>query len=130
MTWSYDLATNSGKVRLLIQDNVETYEFFSDEEIDAFLTMAADLDGDVVRNASASALESWSSNQVLILKVVELLDLKIDGASVAREMRQRAKALRDEATSASSYAGFEIAEMALGPFSIAEQLRNKAIEDS
>jgi hypothetical protein len=129
MAWTYDLSTNAGKVRLLIQDNVAAYPFFTDAEIDAFLTMAADLDGDVVRNASASALESWSSNQVLILKVVTLLDVEVDGAKVAAEMRARAAQLRDEATSASDYAGFEIAEMALGPFSWREQVVNKALED-
>ena len=129
MAFTYDLATDRGKVRLLIQDTDETYEFYTDAEIDAFLTMAADLDGDEVRNASATALESWASNQVMILKVVEHLDITIDGAAVSREMRMRAQILRAEAISTSSDAGFEIAEMALGHFSWIEQVENEALED-
>ena len=46
MSFAYDLSTNRGKVRLLIQDTDETYEFYSDAEIDAFLTIAGELDGD------------------------------------------------------------------------------------
>ena len=129
MAFTYDLATDRGKVRLLIQDTDETYEFYTDAEIDAFLTLAADLDGDEVRNASATALESWASNQVLILKVIELLDITVDGAAVSREMRMRAQILRAEAITTSSDAGFEIAEMALGHFSWIEQVTNEALED-
>ena len=129
MAFSYDLATDRGKVRLLIQDTDETYEFYTDAEIDAFLTIAGDLEGDDVFNASAVALESWASNQVMIIKVVTLLDVETDGASVSREMRQRAQMLRADAITSSSDAGFEIAEMALGHFSWVEQVTNEAIED-
>ncbi len=129
MAFTYDLATDRGKVRLLIQDTDETYEFYTDAEIDAFLTLAADLDGDEVRNASATALESWASNQVLILKVITLLDIEVDGAAVSKEMRARAQILRAEAITTSSDAGFEIAEMALGHFSWIEQVTNEALED-
>jgi len=129
MSFTYDLSTNRGKVRLLIQDTDETYEFYSDAEIDAFLTVAGELDGDTVFYASALALESWASNQVMILKVVKLLDVVTDGAAVSREMRMRAQALRADAITSSSDAGFEIAEMALGHFSWVEQVTNEAIED-
>ena len=129
MAFTYDLTTDRGKVRLLIQDNVEAYEFFTDAEVDAFLTLAGDLDGDAVRHASALALESWASNQVMVLKVVQLLDVQLDGAAVSREMRMRADALREQAYQSSTDAGFEIAEMALGHFSWWEQVENEAIED-
>ena len=124
-----DLTTDRGKVRLLIADENETYEHFTDAKIDAFITLAGDLDGEVVRNASALALESWASNQVMILKVVTLLDIEVDGAAVSREMRMRAQILRAEAITTSSDAGFEIAEMALGHFSWIEQVTNEALED-
>jgi len=129
MAFTYDLSTDRGKVRLLIQDSNETYAFYQDAEIDCFITMAGDLDGDTVRNAAAIALESWASNQVMILKVTTLLDLKVDGAKVAKEMRERAKTLREEAITASSDAGFDIAEMALGHWSWVEQTTNAAIEE-
>jgi len=129
MVFSYDLATDCGKVRLLIQDNVEAYEFFTDADIDAFLTLAADLDGSSVMHASALALESWASNQLMVVKVIQLLDVQTDGAAVAREMRMRAGILREQAYTTSTDAGFEIAEMALGHFSWVEQVTNEAIED-
>ena len=124
-----DLTTDRGKVRLLIQDDNETYEFFTDAKIDAFITIAGDMEGVVLFNASALALESWSSNQVLILKVVTLLDVEVDGAKVAAEMRARAAVLRADAINNSSDAGFEIAEMSLGEFSWREQVINEAIRD-
>ena len=124
-----DLATDRGKVRLLIQDDNETYEFFTDAKIDAFITIAGDMEGRVVQNASAIALESWSSNQVLILKVVTLLDVEVDGSKVAAEMRARAAVLRADAITSSSDAGFEVAEMALGHWSWIEQTVNEALDD-
>ena len=58
-TYSYDLATLIGQVRLLIADNdivPITDAHFSDEEIQAFLVMASDS----VNIAAAIALESWA----------------------------------------------------------------------
>ena len=129
MSFTYDVTTDRGSVRLLIQDTDSTYEFYSDAEIDAFITLAGNLEGDSVFNASAIALESWASNQVLILKVVTLLDVEVDGAKVSAEMRARAAVLRADAITSSSDAGFEIAEMALGHWSWVEQTVNDALED-
>ena len=129
MTFTYDLSTNRGKVRLIIDDTDETYEFFSDAKIDAFITMASDLDGDVVRNAAADALDTWATNQALVLKKVTLLDVEVDGPAVSKAMREHAALLRKQAITMSSDAGFEVAEMALGHFSWVEQVTNEAIED-
>lgn len=134
--FTFDPTTDRGKVRLLISDDVESYGgsdiyFFTDAKIDAFLEMAADLDGSLVRFAAAEALESWASNQLMVLKVVQRLDVKTDGAAVAREMRMRAEVLRKAAKDSSSDdAGFEIAEMLLGPASYDEQVLNRAIRSS
>ena len=60
MSFTYDITTDTGKVRLLIDDKVSTYDtpaHFSDAEIDAFLTMASS----VVRLAAVYALESWAA---------------------------------------------------------------------
>jgi hypothetical protein len=54
MTISYDLATDIGKIRLIIQDTAGAK--FSDEELQIFL----DLEGSV-NLASAAALESWAA---------------------------------------------------------------------
>jgi len=130
MAFTLDLDTDRGKVRLLIQDDIEAYEFYSDAKVDAFLAMADDLEGARVFNAAALALDSWASNQVMILKVVTILDVKTDGAKVAQEMRARAATLRAQAKAASADSGLTIAEMDLGHFSWVEQVENKALRDA
>jgi hypothetical protein len=58
-TWTYDLATDIGKVRLLISDTdiiPVTDAQFSDEEIQVFLTMEGS-----VNLAAALALETWAT---------------------------------------------------------------------
>jgi len=56
MSFTYDLTTDIGKVRLLIQDTAIKTAQFTDAEITAFLTMS----GDVVKVAAIIALESWA----------------------------------------------------------------------
>ena len=132
MAFTYDLTTDRGKVRLIIDDKdtvTVANQFFTDDEIDCFLTLADDLDGDDVRHASAMALDTWASNQALVLKKVTLLDVNTDGPAVAKAMREHAALLREQAYMTSTDAGFEIAEMALGHFSWREQVENEAIED-
>jgi hypothetical protein len=58
-TWTYDLATDIGKVRLLISDTdivPVTDAQFSDEEIQVFLTMEGS-----INLAAALALETWAA---------------------------------------------------------------------
>jgi len=57
MSFTYDLTTDIGKVRLLIQDTAIKTAQFSDAEITAFLTMASD----VVKVAAIAALYSWAA---------------------------------------------------------------------
>lgn len=57
MAYTYNLATNIGKVRLLISDNVEATAHFTDEEITSFLTMASNS----INLAAAFALEAWAA---------------------------------------------------------------------
>ena len=59
MAWTYDLATDIGKVRLLISDTdiiPVTDAQFSDEEIQVFLTIEGS-----VNLAAALALETWAA---------------------------------------------------------------------
>ena len=58
MSFTYDLATDIGKVRLLISDTVALTAHFTDEEITVFLTLASS----VVYLAAALALESWATS--------------------------------------------------------------------
>lgn len=124
MAFTYDLATDRGKVRLLISDvDVETAanQVFADAEIDAFLA----LEGDSVRLAAALALETIARNEVMVSKVIRVLDLQTDGASVARELRFQAKELRDQAAAladADGDLGFDTADLVVDGFTWRERI--------
>lgn len=114
MSFTYDLSTDAGKVRLLIPDNHSTSYILEDDEIDAFLA----LEGNVKR-ATAMALETIASNETLVLKAIKLLDLSTDGPKVAESLMKRAKLLREQAEQDGLIdgSGFDIAEMAVDVFS-------------
>jgi hypothetical protein len=84
-------------VRLLIADLPadEDDRLFTDDEIQAFL----DLEGGV-RRASAQALDTIATSEVLVSKVIKTQDLTTDGAKVAAELRARAADLRRQAIEA------------------------------
>jgi hypothetical protein len=93
MTWTYDPTTNVGKVRLRISDTDTTRRILDDEDIEAFLEMS----GDSVVLAAAMALESIAINEVLCLKVVNLMGAIVtDAASAAKQLLALAKSLRAE----------------------------------
>ena len=79
-------------VRLLIADT-DTTPVFTDGQVDQFLALEA---GSVFAGA-ALALETIAVNEALVLKVIQTLDLKTDGAKLAAELRARAKDLRARA---------------------------------
>lgn len=126
MTVTYNLGNDIGKVRRLINDVDSTLAIFQDDEITFFL----ELEGGV-RRAAALGLETIARNELYILKVIELMDLKTDGAAVAREMRLQAAELRRQAADADASeeegAGFDVAEWVVGPFSARERLWNEAL---
>ena len=62
-TFTYDLTTDVGKVRLLCRDTASATAIFSDEEIQVFL----DMEDNVVKLAAAQAMENAASNQSIIL---------------------------------------------------------------
>lgn len=113
MVATYDVSTAAGKVRLKIGDTNTANALFEDDEIAAFLSM----EGDDIRLASAAALDAIAANQVMVLKVLRLMDLQTDGAAVARELRQQAAALRKEAD---LDAVFDWAEMTVDEFAARE----------
>jgi hypothetical protein len=85
------------QVRLLINDrpgdSEDPLHVFSNDEIDAFLTM----EGGDVKRAAAQALDTIADDEALTSKVIRSQDLSTDGASVANALRERAKALRSQA---------------------------------
>lgn len=62
MACTYDITTNRGKVRLIINDVSTTACVFSDAEIDVFLAMHSDN----VNLAAAEALGAWAAKYTLL----------------------------------------------------------------
>lgn len=114
MTYTYDTSTDVGKIRLMIPDRVEASAIFSDEELAAFLAME-----DGTKRATALALETIASDQVMVLKVVRMLDVSTDGRAVSQALLERAARLRaqaEEDDAAEDGGGFDIAEWGVSDF--------------
>jgi hypothetical protein len=88
-----DPTTAIGRVRLLCTDLDEVSPLFTDAQISAFLAM----EGSNLRLAAAQALDTIASSEVLVSKKIRTADLSTDGPAVAKELRERAKSLRDQA---------------------------------
>lgn len=127
MTFTYDTTTSLGQVRLIIGDADENNVIFQDAEIEAFL----DLNEDSVKRAAAAALDTMASSQAMILKVITVLDLRTDGAAVARALREHAARLRTEAEESEAADGdlFDWAEPAETVFQQREIVVKKALRD-
>ena len=127
MAFTFDLTTDRGKVRLLCTDSVAAYEIFSDDSIDAFLT----LESSNVKKAAALALETIASSEVLVQKRIKLLDLSTDGPAESAELLKRAGLLRGQAADDEDgdYSPFDIAELVYDPFSLRERIIDEALED-
>ena len=130
---TYDLATDVGKVRLLISDTDVTAggvnAIFEDDEIETFL----DLEGGRVRLGAALALETIARNEVMVSKVIRVLDLETDGASVARELRLQAQELRSQdadLVAADEDLGFETADLVVDQFTWRDRVWNEALRDA
>lgn len=122
MAFTVNYGTDAGKVRLLITDTDSNYPQFTDEQIDAFLSMEGSF-----RRAAAMALEVIAVNEALIQKRIVALHLETDGPALAAELRNLAKSLREQdKLSAGSGATFMIAEFADGPEQRLERLRKLA----
>lgn len=87
-----DPTTDIGRVRLLCTDLDEVEPLFDDAHITAFLAMESGR----VKRAAAQALETMASSEAIVSKAIRTLDLQTDGPKVASELRQRAKALREQ----------------------------------
>lgn len=124
MAFTYDLGTLSGKVRLLCVDTRDEGHLLEDAEVDAFL----ELNGDNVRRAAADALETIASNESLVQKAIQLLDIKTNGPAVAADLRKHAASLRAQANAEETDAadpGFDLAEFPSGFWAEREYLWNQ-----
>lgn len=134
MSYSYTLAEPIGQVRLLIPDRIESEAIFQDEEISGLLALEAG----VVKRAAALALETISSDEVLVQKVIKTLNLQTDGAKVADALLKRAAALRVQARTEAEAAAdddddgsgyFDVAEVVVDTFSSRARWRNEGLRD-
>jgi hypothetical protein len=91
--FTYEVTSDTGKVRLLLNDVDADTAVFNDLEIQAFL----DLEGGSVKRAAAQAIDTNATNEVLASKVLRTQDVQTDGAKVADAMRKHAESLRAQA---------------------------------
>lgn len=124
MACTYDLSDPIGQFRAIFPDTDCADPIFQDAEISFFISFEGDL-----RRARARALETAASNIVQTQGVVRALDLELDGAAASRELRQLAKAERDQADAADAASGgaFDWAEMVVDGWSYAERLAAESL---
>jgi len=128
MAFTFDLSTNTGKVRLLIPDRAAEAPLFQDDEIAAFL----DLESANVRRAAALGLETIAADQAMTLKVIRLLDLSTDGAKTSDALLKRAEHLRaqaDAVEAAEDGGAFDWAEWTPTVFAYRERIFNEELRE-
>jgi len=127
MTFTYDVTTDAGKVRLLITDTDSTYPIFNDDEISAYLSMNASS----VKRAAAGALRTIAASEVLVQKRIKILELTTDGPAEAQQLRLLAKDLIAEAETDEAGDGdfFDVAEFADTSFQKRERVYKQALKD-
>ena len=121
MSFSYDLSSPIGIVRLLIPDRSLATKIFEDEEIASMLTMEL---SNHPKRAAALALETIAADRTMVLQVITTNGLSTNGEAVARALMKRADALRAQATNeeaAQDGGAFDWAEMVTGNFSYRER---------
>ncbi len=114
MSFSYDLGSDTGKVRLFCSDTDLNDYVFEDEEIGAVLTVNTD-----VRLASALLIDILASSEARINKKFSVLNFSIDGPAVAAALRNHAKSLRELVD---NEGGFDFAEQCVNDFSTRERI--------
>lgn len=103
MGFTLDYKTELGQVRGLLGDILEASYRWEDDQLEMFLT----LEGDDIYYAASDALMSLAQSYVLRGKI-KIMDLELDGATAAKDMRALAKDLRDQSD---SQPDFDIAKM-------------------
>lgn len=88
MSFTYDLSTDVGKVRLDINDKVESSAIFSDEEIEAVLEQEIS-----IKRSSVRLLLILANDKARLVQIFSMGDLRFDASAKARELREQAKAM-------------------------------------
>lgn len=126
MAFTTDYTQPIGQVRLLLSDLDPSNPIFPDDnQIVVFLN----LEDQSVKLAAALAMEMIAFNQSLLLKVIQLLDLKTDGLSTSKAMLGVAAQLREHAND--DWAGFDFAQVVDdSPFAYREYMRKLLVQQS
>jgi hypothetical protein len=96
MSFTYDVTTSRGKVRLLITDTDSSDYVFEDAEIDAFLSMKSS----DIYESGALACETWARSQAKLYKMDQEGDRTIQRYTPT-ELLKLAQAIRIAAQSGS-----------------------------
>lgn len=114
-TFTYDIADNTGKLRLAIADIDLTTTtglrstwtcLFTDEELGIFLSDASDN----IYDAASKALYSVAASRSMLARVKSLGDYSENLSTLADSIRAQAKAYSDMAENTPSGAAAEIAQ--------------------
>jgi hypothetical protein len=126
--YTYDLATDIGRVRRTIPDRTEQDAIWSDEEIASFISD----EGGSWRLATALALETIASDNLLVLKVLRVQNIETNTDKMAQALMQRATKLREIDTAFDSDDGgdFDFAEVVETEFQLRERLYNQALRSA
>ena len=127
MTVTYDVANDTGKVRLAIADIDTTTTtgtrstwtvLFTDEEIGIFLAQASNN----IWLAASYALSSMAASKAMLAKMKKMGDFSEDLTKLADSLRAQAKEYKKLATEAPAIG---IAEMGLTDFSYRDIIWNR-----
>lgn len=123
--FTYDPTTDVGRVRRTIPDKDEANAFWTDAEIESFLV---DEDNNW-RRATALAIETMASDDLLVLKVVKVQNIETSLDRMMSALLKRAKQLRDDAAVEEANAGdaFEVAEVIVNDFQWRERVLGQAL---
>ena len=92
MSYTCDLTTPIGQVRLIVPDSTEAYALFSDEEMSALLAM----EDDSVKRTAALALETIAASTAMVQGYIKTAGLQTDGSKAAGLLNARAAMLRQQ----------------------------------
>jgi hypothetical protein len=124
VTFTYDLATDVGRVRLMVPDRDEDDPIFDDEEIGGFVAIEGD-----TKLAAALALETIASDTAMALQWIKAGSVQLDGQKASDAILARAGMLRQQVEFGTGGDGayFDIAEMVTNDFSYRERMLDEAL---
>jgi hypothetical protein len=125
MTYTYIPTNNIGRMRRTIPDRVEADAIWTDEELQSFLDDCANN----WRRATALALETMASDNLLVLKVIRIQNIETNTDRLMSALLARAKRLREDASDEDSLddGAFDVAEIIVNDHQYRERIYGQAL---